>query len=449
MNGEQHGEPLADPTMEEDAFTRRDFLLGTASAAAAAGLAACGKEDAVGTTATQPKPVATVGPGIDPSKAPFDTVVVLMMENRGFDHLLGWLPGANGQQTGLSFKDKTGAEHPTWPLAPDWQGCTMQDPFHLWEAVATQWNKGAMDGFLLTQPANDLFPIGYYTDKDLPILAALAQNYTCFDNYFCSMLGPTWPNRFYQWAATTDLNYTGFFPTAEQPRPSNIETTIFDRLRAAGKTGAYYSFGEPMTGLFASKKYDDMSFPFSQFETDAKQGKLANVVFVDPDYTSASEFNGTSNDMHAYGSVQVGDAFIGQVHDILAASPQWGRMVFVLNYDEHGGFFDTVTPPRCQDDTVIPGGGPQPDLTSLGVRVPCIAMGPFAPQKIDASGPYEHCSVLKMIEWRWGLEPMTKRDATANNLANALDFTLKRAPMKLPTYAVDPATVCVNPNHLP
>ena len=76
-------------------------------------------------------------------------------------------------------------------------------------------------------------------------------------------------------------------------------------------------------------------------------------------------------------------------------------------------------------------------------------MGPFAPQKIETDGPYEHCSVLKMIEWRWGLEPMTLRDANAKNLADALDFSLKRAPVKLPTYAVDPAKDCVNPNHLP
>lgn len=440
---------LREPRLEDDddPFTRRDFLIGTAATAVGLStLVACGKDDnPAGGNAT----ATTARSGLQPADAPFDTVVVLMMENRSFDHLLGWLPGANGKQAGLSFTDKNGASHQTYPLAPDWQGCSMQDPFHLWQAVAEQWDDGKMDGFLKTQPEGDLFPIGYYTDKDLPILAALAQNYTCFDNYYCSMLGPTWPNRFYQWAATTDLNYTGLFPAAGAARPSNIQTTIFDRLRAAGKTGAYYSFGEPMTGLFASKKYDDMSFSFEQFQADAKAGKLANVVFLDPDYTAESEFKGLSNDMHAYGSVQVGDAFIGQVHDILAASPQWGKMVFVLNYDEHGGFYDTVPPPACEDDTVIPGGGQQPNLKNLGVRVPCIAMGPFAPKKIETAGPYEHCSVLKMIEWRWGLEPMTLRDKNAKNLADALDFTTRRDPLKLPTYPVDPATECVNPNHLP
>ena len=81
-------------------------------------------------------------------------------------------------------------------------------------------------------------------------------------------------------------------------------------------------------------------------------------------------------------------------------------MVFVLNFDEHGGFFDHVPPPACQDDTVLkPKTGP--DLKRLGFRVPAIAMGPFAPRRIEKAGPYEHCSILRMIEWRWGLEPMT------------------------------------------
>ena len=117
-------------------------------------------------------------------------------------------------------------------------------------------------------------------------------------------------------------------------------------------------------------------------------------------------------------------------------------MVFVLNFDEHGGFFGHMPPPECQDDTKLAGPGPHPNLKRLGFRVPAIAMGPFAPRKIETAGPYEHCSILKMIEWRWGLEPMTLRDRYAKNFAEALDFTQRRPAIDLPPYDPPPARAC-------
>ena len=384
-----------------------------------------------------------------PGDAPFDTVVVLMMENRSFDHLLGWLPGANGRQAGLSYTDESGAVHPTWPLAPDYQGCRYQDPDHTWKGIAVQYAGGHCDGFLQTRTdrnlAADLYPIGYYGRDDLPILAALAENYTTFDNYFCSMQGPTWENRLYQLTGTTQVGMDEIidhFPRTDAERPCAIQTTIFDRVRQAGLRAAYYYHGEPMTGLFQNKRYDDISFTIDRFWEDARRGDLANVVFVDPNYTDDAEDAGTSNDYHHRGNMHVSEGFLAQVYDALKDSPQWGRMVFVLNFDEHGGFFDHVPPPRCQDDTVQTGPGPFPDLKRLGFRVPAIAMGPFAPRKIEKAGPYEHCSILRMIEWRWGLEPMTVRDRTARNLAEALDFKRRREAFTLPAFMPPPNVGC-------
>jgi phospholipase C len=117
-------------------------------------------------------------------------------------------------------------------------------------------------------------------------------------------------------------------------------------------------------------------------------------------------------------------------------------MVFVLNFDEGGGFYDHVDPPQAEDDTVLPGSGPKPDLTQLGFRVPAIAMGPFAPQRIETAGPYEHCSILRMVEWRWDLEPMTLRDANARNLAEALDFRADRDPLTLPAFTPADTGAC-------
>jgi phospholipase C len=128
-----------------------------------------------------------------------------------------------------------------------------------------------------------------------------------------------------------------------------------------------------------------------QFFTDAAAGRLPNVAFIEPDYTLGPELSGTSNDDHPHGSILSGEGWIADVYNALLRSPQWERMVFVLNFDEHGGFYDHVVPPIVVDDNVNPKPGPHPDFTRLGFRVPAIAIGPFAPKKIESAGPYEHC----------------------------------------------------------
>jgi phospholipase C len=375
-----------------------------------------------------------------PQKAPFDTVVVLMVENRSFDHLLGWLPGADGRQHGLSYEDKNGRPQRTWPLAPDFQGCQYLDPEHTWEAIRIQYAEGRCDGWLKTPSARigDHFPLGYYREGELPILHALAKGYTTFDRYFSSMMGPTWENRLYQLSATTQLMDNCDFPRDGEARPVKIATTIFDRVRKAGLTAGYYYHSSPITKLFASLKYDDISHPIDRFWEDAAKGTLPNVVFVDPDYSDIAEDMGVSNDYHPWGHLLNSEGFLARVHDTLKRGPQWERMVFVLNFDEHGGFFDHVVPPRCEDDTEIQG----PDLKRLGFRVPAIAMGPFAPQRIEKRGPFEHCSILRMIEWRWGLEPLRLRDRQARNLAEALDFSRRREAITLPEFAAPPPQSC-------
>jgi phospholipase C len=241
------------------------------------------------------------------------------------------------------------------------------------------------------------------------------------------MMGPTWENRLFQITGTTQLD-EGWcdFPKEGERRPVVIPTAIFDRVREAGLTASYYYHESPVTGLFSSRRYDDISYPIEQFWRDAREGKLANVVFVDPNYTDRAEDMGTSNDYHPWGNLLVAEGFLAQVHDALKNGPQWDRMVFVLNFDEHGGFFDHVAPPECKDDTKLLGTSALPNLKQLGFRVPAIAMGPFAPRKVEKAGPYEHCSILRMIEWRWGLEPMTMRDHYAKNFAEALDFKTRR-----------------------
>jgi len=367
---------------------------------------------------------------------------MLMMENRSFDHFIGWVPGADAKQEGLSFRDAKGGVYPSHALAPDFQGCKLHDPKHDWQSVQRQYADGRCDGWLQTQPVGDQFPIGYYTAADLPVTAALARGHTVLDRYFCSMMGPTGPNRMYAWSATTDfLEYDGIL-NGQSPRPSNVQLAIWDRLRDQGVSGGYYAGKEPTSFQFESRKYDALTHSHDQFFDAASKGTLPQVTFLDPDLPTLDEFSGASYDDHPYSDVRQGEVFIAKVYRALAGSPQWDRMVFVLNFDEHGGFFDHVPPPAVSDDTVLPGAGPHPDLRRLGFRVPCIVMGPFAPGRVVHEGPYEHCSVLRMIEWRWGLPPMTARDRGARNLAEALDLSSHAPPVTLPAFDPGRAPGC-------
>jgi phospholipase C len=376
-----------------------------------------------------------------PADAPFDTVVVMTMENRSFDHLLGWLPGADGKQAGLRYRDRDGTLRATHELAPDFQGCAFHDPRHDWRSVAKQFNGGRCDGWLQTQAVGDTFPIGYYTGADLPVTAALARGHTVCDQYHCSVLGPTGPNRMYMWSATTDYLEGPPGPmTATGPRPSNLQLSIYDRLRDGGVSAAYYAGKEPQSWSYASKKYDSLTRPHSEFFTAARKGTLPHFSFLDPDLDSIAEFVGTATDDHPYGDVRRGEAWIRDVYRALAESPQWDRLVLVVTFDEHGGFFDHVVPPAVIDDTVLH--EPGPDFGRTGFRVPCIVCGPFAPARVVHAGPFEHCSILRMVEWRWNLPPMTARDRYARNLVEALDLSARAAPVALGTLPIVPEQAC-------
>ena len=173
-------------------ITRRGLIAGAASIAGLAVVNACSDDDPEsGSTRTQETGSGDglVGGISDPEKAPFDTVVVLMMENRSFDHLLGWMDGVDGQQAGLEYPDLQGVMIPTTALGNDTQGCALKDPAHGWEAMATHFNGGKCDGWMQTQNTGDRFPIGYYEQAQVPIMAALADSYTLFDQYHCSTDG--------------------------------------------------------------------------------------------------------------------------------------------------------------------------------------------------------------------------------------------------------------------
>jgi phospholipase C len=362
----------------------------------------------------------------NPGASGIEHVVVVMMENRSFDHFLGWLPGAKGKQAGLRYPNPIGNPVSTWH-ANVTNGCNFTDQDHSYEGGRVQYDNGAMDGFL-KDSSNDVYALSYYEAADRPFMSQMALNFTTCDSYFCSILGPTYPNRFFQHTAGTD-------------RLSNTSTTsslptIWDQLnQLGGPTGRYYFSDVPFLALWG-QKYLPIAGHFAQFLTDAASGTLPNVSFVDPRFED--EGDGTSNDDHPLADIRAGDSLLSEIFHAVSSGPDWDSTVLIVNYDEWGGFFDHVAPPRVTPGVPVgasPTSGVDTDVVGgkvlTGFRVPAIVASPFtkgsAQRPRVAHSLFDHTSVLKLIEWRWGLKPLTSRDASTNpgdpgNLATILNF---------------------------
>jgi phospholipase C len=338
-------------------------------------------------------------------------IVVVMMENRSFDHLLGWLPGADGKQAGLQFPDKTGVLQSTRELAPDFTGCAYPDPDHSYAGGRTEVNGGKMDGFL--QPAdNGLNAIGYYREQDLPFRSALARNYTTCDRYFPSILAPTFPNRIFQHSGATDRLDDDF----------NICTlpTIWDNLAAKSVSHKYYFSNVPFIALWGLK-YLDICAVYADFLTDCAAGTLPAVSYVEPSFTILGNLD---EDDHPFSDVRNGDAFLARTFKAVSSSPNWPNTVLVINYDEWGGFYDHVPPPRALAPNDV-----DPDLVDgkalLGCRVPCIVASPWTrgnPWIPRVSHTvFDHTSVLKLIESVFNVPPVAARE-TSSDVGNLLEL---------------------------
>jgi len=341
-----------------------------------------------------------------------------MMENRSFDHYLGWLPDADGMQEGLSYVDRNGQGHDTYPLAPDYQGCGHPDPDHSYAGGRVAYADGRCDGWLRAGK-NDVFAIGYYTRDDLPFSGEAALSWTTFDRYFAAMMGPTFPNRLYQHAAVTD-RISNTLAISKLP-------TIWDRLAEAGLRGTYYFNDLPVVALWGLK-YFDISRSYDDFLSDCESGDLPHVAFVDPRFLGIPD--GTSADDHPHADIRAGQFFLDQTYRAITASPAWAQTVLVVNYDEWGGFFEHVPPAEAPDV--------KPEYQLRGFRVPGLLISPFARRGFVSHELFDHTSILKMIEWRWNLAPLSVRDQAANNLAEALDFSMP--DLAAPEFAVPPVS---------
>jgi phospholipase C len=380
-------------------LTRRDFLARTAIGAGATVLGCADLTRLSGSSL--------------PERSGLEHVIVATMENRSFDHLLGWLPGADGRQAGLVFTDAGGTPYATHHLT-DFQGCGFSDPSHSFEGGRIEYNGGACDGWLRAE-ASDPYAIGYYEGADLPFFGRAAPEWTVLDRYFAPILGPTNPNRLISHAGQTDrlANSVG----------ASAVPTIWDRLADAGLTGKNYGYPFVTASMFGDR-YASVIQPLTSFFSDAATGGLPHVAYIDPDF--GREY---SDSYHPHGDIRRGEALLASVYQAVTTSPAWRSTVLIITFDEWGGFFDHVPPPPAP---VPPGEYDAGNVDGLrGFRIPTLLVSPFARRRHVSSMIFDHASILRLIEWRWDLSPLTVRDAQANNLADALDFThpQTRAPI--------------------
>jgi len=340
------------------------------------------------------------------------------MENRSFDHYLGWVPGADGRQSGLVYRDDHGHPHRTHHLTTT-HGCGFRDPGHSYDDGRVQLAHGRCDGF--RRAGNDNFAIGYYTKSDLPFFGPLVDKATVFDRWFAAVLAPTKPNRNYTHAGRTDRMDNG--------HQRSTLPTIWDRLSAAGVPASYYYRDVPYLALWG-ERYVDIARRFDQFLADAAAGTLPAFSYLDPAFDHSSPAGAT--DDHPHCDITRGQSFLSTVAQALVQSPQWPRTALLITYDEWGGFFDHVRPPRQADGAPLHG----MDRRQAGFRVPAFVLSPYARRGHVDHHVFDHASIVKFVSWRFRLRSLAARDRDSHNIANALDF--QRPDFSVPHLPVVP-----------
>ncbi len=417
----------------EATLRRREFLARTAAVAGGAALASyLPAEELVAEAARR-----TVHRKLpSPQNLPIDTFVVLMMENRSFDHYFGWHPNADAKND-FTYPAPGGGTVDTYRLSPDFQGCDHPDPDHGWTGGRFQWNRGKNDRFVFGNEAgtgSDEFAAGYYLEEDVPFLPAAAAGYQLYDRWFCSLMASTYPNRHYQWGAQNGGQKSNLFP----PQVPGMETgftweTIADRAEANGISFTYYNSDLPFAALYGARGVA-WTKPVSTFYSDAAAGTLPNICFVDPPFRDGGGGNGLSADEHPHGDIRLGQAFMSDVANAFIESPHYERGAMFINYDEWGGFFDHVKPPFVPDDRRN-----QADIDNdwgfTGFRVPGVAISPFTKGGRVSHMPVTHESILKLISYKFELGHLNMRHRFASNIGRSFNFKKPDLePAELPMY---------------
>jgi phospholipase C len=344
---------------------------------------------------------------------PVKHVIVLMKENRAFDHLVGHLhdqgqPNTEAIPASFSNKDLGGVT-----VAPFHEPttCVQNDPGHQWNEMHNQVNGGAMDGFV-TSAANTTgtdghFVMGNYQQSDLPFYYWLASTYAINDRHFASVRSGTFPNRDFLLLGTADgVTCTG----CGYPSPST--PTIFDSMDTAGVTWGVYSDGSLLSGTLNWTSSHVGAHNFASFLSALDGGTLPAVSFVD----------GIDNveDEHPTANVQQGEAWTRNIYEHAVASPLWSSIAILWTYDEAGGFADHVPPPNnaCIARPV----SQDQNFYELGVRIPMAVISPYSRPGYVSHVVQEHTAITRFIQTVFNLPALTARDANSDALLDLLDF---------------------------
>jgi phospholipase C len=372
---------------------------------------------------------------------PIDHFILLMMENRSFDHYFGTMAGVDGFPADASNPDAEGN-----PVAPfhATEYC-IDDVAHSWESVHLEYNDGANDGFVIANDPNGARALGYLDETDIPFYRGLYGAFAMSDRHFSSVLSSTWTNRFYYMAGTSfGRTHNSSIPDGRLETFGDEPYVIQQALEKAGLDWRIYYNDLPwFFGGFSHFAFSRTSKAkkIEQFFAALDAGELPPVTWVDPPFFSGIE----QGDDHPPANPQVGQAFMAQVVEAVMASPLWARTALIITYDEHGGFYDHVPPPEaCPPDdfqAIDADGNPREQgFDRYGIRVPLVVVSPYARRGYVSHRVTDHTSILRLLEARFGLPALSARDANAWPLTDMFDFDAppNLEPPALPEAEIDP-----------
>ena len=396
--------------------SRREFLQRTAVAAGlAAGLGLVVDPETVVAEAARRQRAHQIP---SPRNLPIDTFVVLMMENRSFDHYLGWLPGADGRQAGTHVHRRTGPRALDLPAPRQLPGLRVPRSRPLLGGRAHRARRRP-HGRLSARPERRV--LDRLLRRARPAVHAARREDVHRVRPLFLLIARIDLSEPRVHARRPVLRNDGQLAAVHADGRARVpDTTIFHALSKAGVANRYFYTDIPVSALWGAPGVARSSQVQTYYE-QAATGTLPALSFVDPAFNG--EDQGTSGDEHPHGDVRVGQAFIADVVHAFLESPQYKRGALFIVYDEWGGFFDHVVPPRVPD--LRASSDLNSDFGQMGFRVPAVVVSPYARRGHVDHTIYGFESILKMIRYRYGLPPLTPRDLFANNIAAAFDFESK------------------------
>ncbi|MEW5851073.1 MAG: alkaline phosphatase family protein [Myxococcota bacterium] len=383
-------------------ITRRTALRGMAAAALTPVLPRCSDGSA---KEQQPETPPSFSPALVADR--IKHVVVLMMENRSFDHYFGALSlGGRADVEGLrSNMTNPLADGTAVGIAPADAFC-VEDPGHGWNASHSQFNNGANDGFVREHEervgaAEAHRVMGYFDGTALSAFYGLLPSGVLCQRWHASVMGPTWPNRYHLLCTHSGGN------KSNEAIVGPVDS-IFTRLDEKRIRWANYYGNLPFCVVLDGISLADPEFRYlEKFHEDAAAGQLETFTLIDPIYGR--------NDDHPPTHPVAGQVLLQSIYTSLARSPQWNETLFIVTYDEHGGFYDHVPPPKTVDTRAAEG------FDQLGFRVPAMVLGPYVKAGTVSNTVLDHTSIFRTLATLWDLPQLTERDAAANSLLHVLD----------------------------